>query len=598
MSKLPPATLLTALRGYFTSSNQKDVVVETDALIELLGKLPALSSATTATPHIEPILVQIQTHHPGLGLLANDHATVSFVDECITNLLKETDLDFRVEALIRGLSPYIAIEALKQDLHVLLQPLPIFTLLDRIIHTCVGWSEDLGFLGEQYFEKVEAAISPLLRGKVDFEAAIENLDNEIGAEAKRHKKLEKSLCDAELKTLAQQEARHYAAELLNQKMANQPLPLFIIFMLQGAWFEFLQKVHAEFNHDARESKQADELTELLVWSLQPQPDEAKQKQLSAELPRRILGFAKSMPFDTEEVEQCMADVIAEYEAIAANEASPPCDFDLLQTDPYIDTGRSIKPELQQRIGDLVTGSWFLYDDKQDSEEKIARIRLLINWQATNRLLFTNQNRRKVMHMSYPDFAARLTSGTIKPLNQVKKVSDQFQQQLDNIIKTIKAQKARELKEREAKRRKEISLLFRKERKHEIKDELSLLKKQAIAKQRRAKLLRNKAARKLELATNAVKALKPDAWVKLPIMEGTQTPCKLVAVMASTDNYIFANRAGIKVAEYSTGQLAHLIVTENSEILDTGAEFESALATVVTGLRQNKEKSYDELTGSA
>lgn len=42
----------------------------------------------------------------------------------------------------------------------------------------------------------------------------------------------------------------------------------------------------------------------------------------------------------------------------------------------------------------------------------------------------------------------------------------------------------------------------------------------------------------------------------------------------------------------------MIVTENSEILDTGAEFESALATVVTGLREDKNKSFDELTGGA
>ena len=44
------------------------------------------------------------------------------------------------------------------------------------------------------------------------------------------------------------------------------------------------------------------------------------------------------------------------------------------------------------------------------------------------------------------------------------------------------------------------------------------------------------------------------------------------------------------------QLSNLIVTENSEILDTGAEFEDVLASVVTGLRDNRNKSYEELTG--
>ena len=33
-----------------------------------------------------------------------------------------------------------------------------------------------------------------------------------------------------------------------------------------------------------------------------------------------------------------------------------------------------------------------------------------------------------------------------------------------------------------------------------------------------------------------------------------------------DKFIFANRAGIKVGEYTRSQLSHMIVTENSEIL--------------------------------
>ncbi len=40
----------------------------------------------------------------------------------------------------------------------------------------------------------------------------------------------------------------------------------------------------------------------------------------------------------------------------------------------------------------------------------------------------------------------------------------------------------------------------------------------------------------------------------------------------------------------------MIIAENSEILDTGAEFENVLASVVTGLREDKSKSYDELSG--
>jgi len=42
----------------------------------------------------------------------------------------------------------------------------------------------------------------------------------------------------------------------------------------------------------------------------------------------------------------------------------------------------------------------------------------------------------------------------------------------------------------------------------------------------------------------------------------------------------------------------MLIAENSEILDTGAEFETVLSSVVSALRDNKNKSYDELTGAS
>ena len=49
-----------------------------------------------------------------------------------------------------------------------------------------------------------------------------------------------------------------------------------------------------------------------------------------------------------------------------------------------------------------------------------------------------------------------------------------------------------------------------------------LKQRAAQKKKRAELLRQKAVNKFEAACDAVDRLKPDAWVKLPLMEGTQT----------------------------------------------------------------------------
>mgnify|MGYP000211325120 FL=1 len=59
--------------------------------------------------------------------------------------------------------------------------------------------------------------------------------------------------------------------------------------------------------------------------------------------------------------------------------------------------------------------------------------------------------------------------------------------------------------------------------------------------------------------------------------------------------MFTNRKGLKVGQFTKGQLVHMLIAENSEILDTGAEFENVLSFIVSSLRDDKNKSFDELT---
>lgn len=594
MSTLPAHTLLTALRGYYAPSASGTLTIERNTLVDVLKKLPALS----AHGHTDSITEQLNEHHPGISLSVEDQAMIMFVDDFLSKILKQIDMEFRVEAMVRNLAPLVAVEALENDVHTLLQPLKLYELLDALIKECVGWSEDLGILGEKYIEKTEAVLLPLSRGKTTPGECLRQLKNDLHSERHRQQKLEENLTQVEQQNLIADRARQATAEMINQQMAGQPLPLFIIFLMQGAWYEFAQKIYSRYGIDSTQWNKVTELTRLLVWTLRPQAEAARQQQLFVSLPNDINDFSDAVDFDATDVKQCLADVEAEYEAINDNSASPPCDFDPLDA-----TGRGgIQGDLEQglrlQIEAIKVGDWYLYDDKKEAEEKIARIIVIINNPASGRLVFTNQNRRKVLHMTYMELASRLSTGTVKTLELSVPLREIANLHLNQIIDTIKAQKARELKEQQAEQRKQISKEFLAQQKTLLSDETLRLKQRAALKKRRARMLREKVQKKLESANEAVAKLRPDAWVKLPLMEGTQTPCKLVAMVTAADKFIFANRAGIKVAEYTASQLSHMIITENSEILDTGAEFDRVLATVVTGLRESKTKSYDQLTGTS
>lgn len=586
-------TLETALRGYYAPKNTGGVCIDRDTLVSMLHKLSALN----AQAHNDSITSQLNQHHPGINLGVEEQAIIVFIDDGLSKLLKQVDMEFRVEAMIRNLAPLLAIEALTNNVHCLRGPLKIYDLLDTLVRHFAGWSEDLGVLGETYIERAEASLLPLNRGKITPSEALKQLQQDLKSEHRRQQKLEQNLICSQSERLIQDGAKRAAAEMLNQHMAGQSLALFIIFMLQGAWYELIQKVQCTYGEDSKQWQQIDKLTADIVKALQPEANSATRDELFSNVPSRISEYIAELDFETDFVKPCLADLEAEFEAINEGNPSIPCDFEPMDAASLSGIDGDIEPTLARKVASTEVGGWYLYDDKKESDEKIARIKLIVNREASARLVFTNQNRRKVLNMTYTEFAARLSSGTIRSLNPDLDFTEFMTRHLGFVVGTVKAQKARELKEREAAQRKQISKQFLSRQQVRISDEMQQLKQRAAQKKKRADLLRHKAQAKLDSANEAVDKLRPEAWVKLPLMEGTHTPCKLVAVVSAADKYIFANRAGIKVAEYTAHQLAQMIVTENSEILDTGAEFDQVLASVVSGLRENRTKSFDQLTGT-
>lgn len=585
-----------ALATHYTPPQPGPAVVEGEELLALLTRLPSLSTAE----HVDAMLVQIAKHHPGISLRRSDYIVIAFVDDCFGEILRLTDVDFKIEAFLRDLAPLVAVVALRDGLQAITKPQAILQLFDLLLQECIGWSEDLGILGLQYMQHIESGVQQLVSGKVDVETALRELRAVFRREKVRHEKLQNRLIEKEAVLLSEQRAKHFSAQLLNREMVNQKLPLFIIFMLQGAWYELLVGIYRHYGDKTEQWKHIEKLTRALIRSLQPgaggHPPGNKRQSAITTLSARIRSFCQTLAFDTNAAVDSLADLDGEYEAILAGNASDSCDFDLMEINESMQSAALTIPEhLLREISRLDNHQWFLYDNKHESEEKVARIKLLLNHQGTESLLFTNHNRRKIMQMSYAELAGLISNDTVRVLSPEHAANDMIKSRLENVVKAYQQQKQKEEQEAEAERRRLMYREYLSERRDTLEQESELQAKRARRKHKRALVLRQKARKKLDAATQMVSQLRADAWMKLPVMEGTLTTCKLAAILPGSQTYVFVNRAGLKVAEYSPGQLAHLIVTENSEILDTGTEFESALASIVTGLREDKEKSYDELT---
>jgi len=87
----------------------------------------------------------------------------------------------------------------------------------------------------------------------------------------------------------------------------------------------------------------------------------------------------------------------------------------------------------------------------------------------------------------------------------------------------------------------------------------------------------------------VDTLRPGCWVEFQEDDDHPLRCKLTAIIASSDKYVFVNRTGMKVLEKTRVGLAVELRRGTVRLLDDALLFDRALDSVVTNLRRLKSK---------
>ncbi|WP_308368235.1 MULTISPECIES: DUF1631 domain-containing protein [unclassified Microbulbifer] len=84
-------------------------------------------------------------------------------------------------------------------------------------------------------------------------------------------------------------------------------------------------------------------------------------------------------------------------------------------------------------------------------------------------------------------------------------------------------------------------------------------------------------------------LAQGSWFELKRSDDEQFRCRLAAVIKDIDQFIFVNRNGAKVAEFSRLELAHALRTAQLMSLDDGMLFERALQSVIGNVRKKRSE---------
>lgn len=96
-------------------------------------------------------------------------------------------------------------------------------------------------------------------------------------------------------------------------------------------------------------------------------------------------------------------------------------------------------------------------------------------------------------------------------------------------------------------------------------------------------------KELEEAGRRLARLQVGTWVEFQMHDAKPLRCRLAAVITSTGRHIFVNRSGMKVAEHEKDELVRMLATDGLSLLDDGVLFDRALESVISNLRDMKDK---------
>jgi hypothetical protein len=568
-----------------------------------------------ASNEIESSLLNaIREQKPDWQLDDLTYAIINSVDECTVLIFRIIQMAPEVNAQFHRVLPRIAAAILRQPDLPLSKVPPRLTILDALNKGMVGWTPGLGAGSNKLQDIFESTIEKLLNPDTDLEALTTEVTSFMEKESDRIRRLEERLAASETGLVRSKQAKELAANLINNKASKARVTQSLADFLRGPWYESLQLLVNEKGIQSEAWQRTAALTDTLIWIYQPIDNDAEdaeqQKQrlyrIIENLPGEIRELLVALEHRIDAAEDALDSLEADTVPIISGMPLEYVDFEPIPSE-NTSSHSTVSRVLLRKVLELETGQWFSHEDSEQSETT-QLVKLVLKLDDVNQLLFTNRNGMKVMQKSFDEFAYDLSSHVVKPINPNAAFSSTFKTIYQGLVDEFRKHRI-VIAERMA----EVDRLDQERKKAQQKAQDEATKLAAAkeeAEQNRLKALKasrlasaNAVAEQSENAdrvvevSNVVASLSSGAMIRLPTASGEIQDCKLAVRIAAADKLIFVDADGMKAGDYTAQQLVSLLVAGEAELGDQGIEFEDTLAAVVTKLRSDREKSYDDLTGA-
>ena len=407
------------------------------------------------------------------------------------------------------------------------------------------------------------------------------LDSYLQRHGLRSRQIEKRLIQHEKNSANIALARQTVTEFVEQRLYSKPMPEEVNRFIRNTLIGDLQHLVISQGVDSACWSRWKRLLQVISWAYGGAEENAQlsstqkaawRKKRDTLLPPILEGLNQDYFqdfLDQTGYPQFLHFLMGSFLQLLQDKPAPCVHFqqlDSVQPAPGFLLDQSMLDELQE----CQIGAWYRFETEAG---EARRARLILRLPEKNLLLFSGYH-NDVLRYGFDDFARAIALKTVTPIAD----ANVYIRGLQHALALLRTR----IEECEQLQRLDAEALQRKQAAEKAEQEARILA-QKISDESRYELDSDE---RLE-HENSLQQLGCGSWLLWHKSAQEQVRMKLSVKLASKDKYIFTDRIGTRVAEFSHEDLVQLLASNKLQILSTQTNFESSLEQIVRGLRKNK-----------
>ncbi|MCU7937506.1 MAG: DUF1631 domain-containing protein [Candidatus Thiodiazotropha sp. (ex Dulcina madagascariensis)] len=367
-----------------------------------------------------------------------DNDTIDVISMLFEFILDDYSLPDAMKALISRLQIPMLKVAIIDKTFFSKKVHPARRLLNTLAQAAVGWNDTGDRTNDTLYNKIESVVKRVLNEFHDDPGLFAELDEDFtnwwqqeqrGAQIAEKRTNQITRGKEQLKT-----AKQIVSDELNQRLRKQQvLPEAVMSILEDGWKDVLLLIYLREGAESQDWKDALEIVDRLLWSVQPKSDYAERQQLLRGIPellRNVRERLNSISFDQhkmaklfKELQNCHISVLRGGDANLVHTAGtqPVSHHEIHFPDSQLagDSNSQLREmadeaiieqdEFTQQAKDLETGGWLEIVDGG------TKVRVKLSWKSkvTDTYIFVNRKGMKAMELTTSGLAKRLREGSAK-----------------------------------------------------------------------------------------------------------------------------------------------------------------------------------------